>query len=192
MGKNEIWKQYRDTNYEVSNLGNVRSLGCNYKRWNGHFMIINKKYSKKLRKEKTHDGYYRITMYINRKPKHIPIHRMVAETFIQNKSDFKCMPYEDKNKVNIDKLEINHKNEDKTDNRVENLEWCTTAYNLNYGRRLEKSAIKHRKPVMCINTGEKFSSIREASKIFDIPEKYISDVCNGRIKTTRGLIWIKI
>lgn len=192
MGKNEIWKQYRDTNYEVSNLGNVRSLGIEYERWNGHCMIINKKYSKKLRKEKTHDGYYRITMYINRKPKHIPIHRMVAETFIQNKIDFKCMPYEDKNKVNIDKLEINHKNEDKTDNRVENLEWCTTAYNLNYGRRLEKSTLKHKKPVICLNTGEKFPSIREASIVFDIPEKYISDACNGRIKTTRGLRWEKI
>lgn len=192
MNNTEIWKQYKDTNYEISNLGNVRSMGVEYERWNGHCMIINKKYPKILKKEKTHDGYYRITIYINKKPKHMPIHRMVAETFIQDKSNFKYMFYEDKNTIDINRLEINHINEIKTDNRVENLEWCTTAYNVNYGERLEKSALKHRKPVICLNTGEKFPSIREASIVFDIPEKYISDACNGRIKTTRGLRWKKI
>lgn len=174
MEKNEMWKRYRDTNYEVSNLGNVRSLGCNYKRWNGYCYVDCIKKPKELKKE-LFKGYYRVTIYINKKPKHLFIHRMVAQTFIPNSNN---LP------------QVNHKNEVKTDNRVENLEFCTAKYNINYGNRNEKSAIKHRKKVKCVETGIIYNSIREAGKINNIQENDIGKVCLGKNKRAGGYRWI--
>lgn len=68
-------------------------------------------------------GYYMVTLYKNGKPKNIYVHRLVAETFIPNPQN---------------KETINHKNEIKTDNRVENLEWLTGKENTNYGTRTER------------------------------------------------------
>lgn len=68
------------------------------------------------------DGYLKITLSHNGKKKSIAVHRLVARAFIGN-------PY------NLP--EINHIDEDKTNNRADNLEWCTTAYNLTYGHRLD-------------------------------------------------------
>ena len=73
-----------------------------------------------MKPAKTKGGYLRLPLTINNKAKSYLVHRLVALAFIPNPNNYP---------------EVNHKNEDKTDNRVENLEWCDRSYNINYGNR---------------------------------------------------------
>lgn len=68
-------------------------------------------------------GYLRVDLSNNGKSKHFFVHRLVAEAFIPNPYNF---PF------------INHKDEDKSNPRMDNLEWCTAKYNVSYGNRVEK------------------------------------------------------
>ena len=96
--------------YQVSNLGRVKSLGNDK----------NKK--EKIRKvRKNNFGYLHLTLHKNRIAKDYLIHRLVATAWIPNPNN---LP------------EINHKDECKTNNTVENLEWCDATYNNNYGTRI--------------------------------------------------------
>lgn len=76
-----------------------------------------------LKHQITKSGYCRVGLSKNGKLKHHFVHRLVAETFIPNINNFS---------------QVNHKNECKTDNRVENLEWCTPLYNIRYGTGIER------------------------------------------------------
>lgn len=117
----ELWKPivgYEDF-YEVSNLGRVRSL-------HGSGLI--------LKQQSTRTGYKVLWLY-NGKPhgngrsgKTHQVHRLVAEAFLPNPD---ALP------------EINHINEDKADNRADNLEWCSHAYNSAYGMRGKKIGEKN-------------------------------------------------
>lgn len=108
----EIWKPVvgYEGLYEVSNFGAIRRL------WNVSRVT-------KLRKLATAKGYNRVTLSKNGKPQIFFVHRLVAVAFIPNPHNYP---------------QINHINEVKSDNRVENLEWCTSKYNMNYGKRTEK------------------------------------------------------
>ena len=103
---NEKWKDIEgyEGAYQVSNLGRVRSLKF------GRVKV--------LRPEKCTCGYLCVNLYKNGKRKHLSVHRLVADAFIHND--------------NIFNTEVNHRNEDKTDNRVTNLEWCDRQYNNTY------------------------------------------------------------
>lgn len=111
--------------------------------------------------------------------KHFRLHRLVAEAFIPNPNNLPC---------------INHKDEDKSNNRVDNLEWCTDSYNANYGERNFKISESNSKAVIGINivSGEKvyFRSATEANKM--IPKAnlaHISDCCRGNRKSAGGYKW---
>ena len=110
----EIWKPvigYYGL-YEVSNFGRVKSI--NY----------NKTGKERLMKQVVNkQGYYQVTLHKNGSMAAKKVHRLVAEAFIPNPNNLPC---------------VNHKNEDKTDNRVENLEWCSIEYNNRYGMRGKK------------------------------------------------------
>ena len=103
--------------YEVSNTGRVRSLD----RYDNRNCF---RKSKVLSPVKDKYGYLLVNLYCNGKQHQMKIHRLVAEAFIPNQDD---LP------------QVNHKDEDKTNNNVTNLEWCDATYNNNYGSRLERS-----------------------------------------------------
>lgn len=109
--------------YQVSNTGRVRSL--NYKRTGK---------TKALKQCTDKDGYKKVVLCKDGKYKTYYIHRLVALAFIPNPDN---LP------------EVNHKDEDKTNNYYKNLEWCTRKYNNNYGTRNKK--------ISKANKGKKFT-----------------------------------
>lgn len=109
--------------YYINRKGDILSESCNSGSNKG----------RRILKQSVNVNGYSIVNLCN---KTYLVHRLVAETFIPN----------------IDKLpQINHKNEIKTDNRVDNLEWCDEKYNVNYGTRTSRCSEKHKKPIKVIN-----------------------------------------
>lgn len=121
-------------------------------------------------------GYYRIGLTKNNKRTHHSVHRLVAKVFIPNSDNLPT---------------VNHKDEDKTNNCVNNLEWCTRKYNSNYGTCIARRSEKYKRPVKCIETGIIYDSVTSASKSTGIVLSNISAVCNHRIgyKTAGGYHW---
>ena len=115
----EIWRSVigYEGLYEVSNTGLIRSLDRfvgNRNRIKGKILSINIK----------KNGYCSVALFKYGKMKRYLVHRLVAQAFLPNPDNLPM---------------VNHKNEDKSDNRVDNLEWCTAKYNLNYGTRTQRS-----------------------------------------------------
>ena len=122
----EIWRPIEGYEglYEVSNTGKVRSLD----RYDNRNCF---RKGKVLSPIKDTDDYLKVNLYCNGKNKKCLVHRLVALTFIPNPDG---LP------------QGNHKDEDKTNNNVDNLEWCNRKYNVNYGSRKDKvkdTAIKN-------------------------------------------------
>lgn len=114
----EIWKDIKgyEGKYMVSTEGRVKSL--NYKNSSG---------SNILKQGLDRYGYKQLTLYLNGIKKTFKIHRLVAETFLENPTN---LP------------QINHKDENKQNNTVSNLEFCSASYNINYGTRNKKTSDK--------------------------------------------------
>ena len=165
----EVWKDIKGYEgiYQISSCGRVRSL--HYKK-NKILKLTQDKY-----------GYYQINLCKNNKVKNLKVHRLVAEAFIDNPNNYP---------------EVNHKDENKTNNKIDNLEWCTHYYNNNYGTRNNRVTEKQKKKVICITTGEIFNSIKEASIKYNVAASSITNNCKGKLKsagkhtiTGEKLIW---
>ena len=170
---NEIWKPIKGYEglYEVSNLGRVKNIKSN--------RILKLYKDKRKGKE-----YLRVCLYKNKKSKKYYVHRLVAEAFLPN-------PY---------KLpQVNHKDENKTNNNVDNLEWCTNEYNHNYGtinERISKSQINHplkSYPVdiydLDMNFIETLPSSMEVERKYKIPHSHVSICCNGGVWVKNHTKW---
>lgn len=157
----EIWKDIEGYEglYQISNLGNVKTLNYNH---TGKEKIL------KPKKDKY--GYLEVGLYKEGKRKIYKIHRLVAEAFIPNPNK---LP------------EVNHKDENKTNNHITNLEFCDRKYNCNYGTRNEKLS----KQVMCLETGVVYPSTMEVQRQFGFRNSDISLTCNGKQQTAYGFHW---
>lgn len=163
----EIWKDIKGYKglYEVSNLGRVRSVD----RITRH----GRKRKSQIRKpELSNVGYQRIWLCKDGKETRFAVHRLVAQTFIPNTEN---------------KPVVNHINEIKTDNRVENLEWVTHSENLNHGTAMQRSADKRSKAVT--NGVQIFKSIMEAERVTGVHNSNIAKCLKGKRKTSGGYKW---
>lgn len=119
-----------------------------------------------------------VDLYKGNKRHQMLVHRLVAMTFIINLNNYNV---------------VNHKDENKQNNCVDNLEWCTQKYNMNYGMCAKKIAKANSKKIIqldkCGNILNNFSSIIEAERQTKISNGCICDVLHGRRKTAGGYIW---
>ena len=172
--KDEIWKVIKgyEGKYEVSNFGRVRSLPRYVRNSVGSQTFVD---GKMLIPFQDKVGYLHVLLSDkNYKKKQWLVHRLVAMAFLENPNNYPV---------------VNHKDENKSNNCVNNLEWCTQSYNLSYNEGQKKR--RERKIEMYDrNTGKylrTFNSIDEASKIMKINRTTISQVAaNLRGRHTAG------
>ena len=167
----EIWKKIKDfPNYEVSNLGNVRSVK--------HLDSMDRVKGGQPLKA-CFDGkgnYLQVNLYANGKINTKIVHRLVAEAFVDNPDN---LP------------EVNHKDENKCNNAASNLEWCTHVYNNNYGSKI--GSTRGEKNPMAKITQQDVNFIRnnsvllggtmrnkEFEKMFNISSSHVSAIIHGR------------
>lgn len=137
--------------------------------------VINKK-GQLLKHEVCKNGYHRVSLSNDDiKHKHCSIHRLVADAYIPNPNN---LP------------QVNHKDLNRGNNNVDNLEWCTPLYNLEHAGVINKASIAKLHKVKCKETGEVFNSIREACNHYNLHHSNIVACCNGRRSKAGGLTWI--
>lgn len=160
----EIWKDIFGGKYQISNLGNIISL--NYHR---------EKRIKQLSKLNMPNGYITVKLCVDGKVKRYSLHRLVAEAFIPNPEN---KPF------------VNHKDGNKRNNNVDNLEWCTQSENQLHAVR---NGLQKTKPILQYdlqgNFIKEWKSSVEAGRHIKISPTNITACCNDRMKTARGYKW---
>lgn len=171
---NEIWRDVRGYEglYQVSNQGRVKSFPNRYQ-------PKSFKENNGILKQDSPQGYPYVTLYKNRKAKHVFVHRLVAEAFIPNNDS---LPF------------VNHKDENTSNNKVDNLEWCTHSYNINYGTRNKRCGEKQGVSVVQMdlqgNVICTYKTMQNAAKaVGACNHSHISQVCHGMRNTAYGFTW---
>ena len=150
------WKRIAGyEDYEISDTGLVRSL----KRGGTRVLIPGR----------DRDGYLYVRLCKDGKAKHMSIHRLVASAFVPNPMNFPT---------------VNHKDENKRNNAVSNLEWLSLADNNRYS--IDKSVLQLDRRGNVVN---RFPSMTEAARQTGVAVSGISRACSGRLKTAGGYGW---
>lgn len=188
----EIWKDIKGYEglYQVSNCGNVKSVKKTITRNNCKILI-----KEKILKKYIRQGYYAVKLYKNKTKINLPIHRLVAITYLKNDKNKPC---------------VNHKDGNKLNNNIDNLEWVTYSENTlhSYKNGLQKTSEKQRENCKKVykyaikktskkinqydldgNFIKQWNSINEANRSFNRKKTRINDVCKNRCKQSMGYIW---
>lgn len=158
--------------------------------------IYSIKSNKFIKPSITKKGYMSVELFNENGSKRMLVHRIVAMAYIPNPNHYP---------------QVNHIDENPSNNNVENLEWCTAKYNMNYGNGARtrhfkidyskpcyrENAIKNGKnasvPVLQISLAGKvinrFESIKDAERYLGIKTSHICDCCKGKRKTSNGFLW---
>lgn len=169
----EEWRPIKGfPGYEVSNFGRVKSLARDYKYGKHEDMFL--KFSDRR-------GYLKATLFKNGKRYYKAVHRLVAEAFIPNPNNLPC---------------VNHKDESRTNNTVNNLEWCDHLYNSNYGTAKEKISNRvSRKVAQYTRSGVficEYDSMTKASLETGTHISEISKCCKDNHYSANGFKWRKV
>lgn len=179
----EIWKDIEGYEglYQVSNCGRVKRLAGIVK---GNWKQGERRQEERaLKPLNSHLEYKSVSLSKDGKMTHYLIHRLVAQAFIPNPEN---LP------------QVNHKDENKVNNNVENLEWCTSEYNNNYGSHNERSSQakingKASKAVLQYSLDgtlvKEWPSVNEIQRQTGWDDSFISKCCRGRYKTAYGYKW---
>lgn len=178
----EVWKDIAGYEglYQVSNMGRVRSFSREVKCCGGHSRITR---SHILHGYINGSGYYEVALCNSEGQSHRRVHELVAKAFIPNPTHLPV---------------INHIDEDKANNKVNNLEWCTTAYNNAYGTRNFRigetlKLTRTGRPVIQLSLDDcflkEYRTIRLAARENHVQPSNIHKACDGTIKQTGGFKW---
>lgn len=171
----EEWRKIKNFDYEISNLGQVRSLDREIITKKGKIKILKGKIIKnQLSWDKK---YYSIYLHKDKKIYSMPIHRLVAEYFIPNPNNYPIVNYLDENKFN---------------NNANNLEWTTSAKNNRYSINKHPERKHTTKIIQYSLEGyfiKEWDSITEASKFYNINISSISNCLCGKSKSSGKYIW---
>lgn len=132
--------------------------------------VYSYKRKKFLKPRKNKKDYLQVDLYKGGERKTYLVHRLVAEAYLPNPEG---LP------------QVNHKDENKENNALPNLEWCDGSYNINYGSRNQKIS----KPVFCVELNKTFDGARAAGRELGLDNSNIIKCCNGKYKTTGGYHW---
>ncbi|MCT3335172.1 NUMOD4 domain-containing protein [Lacticaseibacillus paracasei] len=169
MDDKEIWRDIKGFEglYQISTIGRVRSLDRVDSRGNY-------RKGKALADVVSGNGYHQVNLWRDGKVEIKLTHRLMAKTFIPNPDN---LP------------QVNHRDEDKGNNRVENLEWCTASYNTNYGTRNERAAKANERPIYAVSgSGHRyfFESARKAAELLGLDRSAVSKCLRGKRKYHGG------
>lgn len=170
-----MWKDVKNFEglYQVSDCGYVKSVSRT-KPNNGGVQEVKERV---LKQRCDKDGYLAVCLSKNGKHYGRRVNRLVAESYVPNPDHLPV---------------VNHKDENKQNNRVSNLEWCTVQYNTCYGDGLRKMAIKQGRPVLQIQKGHvigEYYSTGNAAKETGIPQGNIYKACVGERRVAGGYEW---
>lgn len=162
--KKEIWKDIPgyEGKYQVSNLGRVRNP--NY-RGSG--------LPRTLKQSIGINGYYYVGLYLTKKKRPL-VHRLVAITFLENPNNLPS---------------VNHKDENKLNNKLDNLEWCSWKYNVNYGSGIERGHSKRKIKINCYNLQGKLVKVYDSAIDAEkdgFNHSAVAAVCKGKRHTHHG------
>lgn len=172
----EIWKKIKGFEgfYSVSNYGNVKHDKTESKAGTGNYA----RQEHILKQRKNNAGYMLVDLYKGNKRHQMLVHRLVATAFLDNSLNHNV---------------VNHKDENKTNNCIDNLEWCSQKYNMNYGEVAKKIGKANSKAVKQIdqngNVVKIYFSAMQAQRETGISNGLINECIKGKRKKARGFVW---
>ena len=176
MENEEEWRDIPELKgfYQASNLGRIRTVD----RFINSGNFSHRRFSKIINPKLNGFGYLRVCIFTNGKRRLAFVHRLVASAFIPNPNNRQW---------------VNHKDENKTNNKVNNLEWCDSLYNYHYGTGPKRRSISRSKPIAQLSLNGELVKIwygtREACRNMHAYPSGICRVLKGKAKVAYGYKW---